>query len=154
MNPLAREYLDTPAGILEIVADDDYVQQIEFTVRAGPSSGNRLTQAAREQLEEYFAGNRQTFTLPLKQAGTAFQQSVWQALQEIPFGQICSYSDIANAIGKPKAVRAVGAANGRNNIAIVIPCHRVIGANGTLTGYAGGLERKEILLKLEGSLLI
>lgn len=154
MTPLARDYLDTPAGILEIVADDDYVQQVEFADRAGQASSNHLTQTAREQLEEYFAGKRQKFSLPLKQAGTAFQQAVWQALQKIPFGETCSYSDIASAIGKPKAVRAVGAANGRNKIAIVIPCHRVIGANGTLTGYAGGLDRKEILLKQEGSLLI
>ena len=154
MNTTAREYLDTPAGTLEILADANHVRQIEFVGRSRQANGNKLTREAAKQLKAYFAGKRQQFDLPLAQEGTDFQQQVWQALQGIPYGITCSYSDIAGRIGRPKAVRAVGAANGQNKIAIVIPCHRVIGSNGTLTGYAGGLDKKEILLKLEGSLLL
>ena len=104
---------------------------------------------ARRQLDEYFAGARREFSLALEADGTEFQQSVWRALQKIPFGTTASYGDIAKRIGNPKAVRAVGLANGRNPISIVVPCHRVIGANGSLTGYGGGLERKRFLLALE-----
>ncbi|MEI8633297.1 methylated-DNA--[protein]-cysteine S-methyltransferase [Vibrio sp. PP-XX7] len=102
------------------------------------------------QLNEYFAGKRPAFTLPVVMAGTPFQRSVWQALLTIPFGETRTYQQLAHAIGHPRAVRAVGAANGRNPISILVPCHRVIGANGKLTGYAGGVERKAALLKLEG----
>ncbi|MEJ1932857.1 methylated-DNA--[protein]-cysteine S-methyltransferase, partial [Nostoc sp. NIES-2111] len=111
---------------------------------------------AERQLAEYFGGWRQSFDLPLRAEGTAFQQEVWAALQEIPYGQTMSYGELAQKLGKEKAVRAVGAANGRNPIAIVVPCHRVIGADGSLTGYGGGMERKKFLLELEsrqGSLL-
>jgi methylated-DNA-[protein]-cysteine S-methyltransferase len=104
------------------------------------------------QLAEYFAGQRRGFDLPLAAGGTAFQQAVWQALREIPWGELRSYRDIACALQNPRAVRAVGAANGRNPLPIVVPCHRVIGANGSLTGFAGGLEAKKLLLELEGSL--
>ena len=110
---------------------------------------NEFTQAAVQQIGEYFAGTRKTFSVPLHAPGTAFQQRVWAALREIPFGEIRSYGEIAAAIGEPKAVRAVGTANGMNRIAILIPCHRVIGANGALTGYGGGLWRKDWLLKHE-----
>jgi methylated-DNA-[protein]-cysteine S-methyltransferase len=102
------------------------------------------------QLTDYFAGKRRHFELPLAPKGTAFQRQVWQALSELNFGQVCSYSDIANTIARPKAVRAVGAANGANPIAIIVPCHRVIGKSGKLTGYAYGLEMKQYLLDLEG----
>ncbi|NNG45231.1 methylated-DNA--[protein]-cysteine S-methyltransferase [Pseudoalteromonas sp. NEC-BIFX-2020_002] len=102
------------------------------------------------QLDEYFNDTRRTFTINLDTKGTDFQKSVWQALLNVPFGQVQSYSDIARAIGNPKAVRAVGAANGKNPISIIVPCHRIIGASGKLTGYAGGLERKQWLLKHEG----
>ncbi len=102
------------------------------------------------QLDEYFNDTRRTFTINLDTKGTDFQKSVWQALSNVPFGQVQSYSDIARAIGNPKAVRAVGAANGKNPISIIVPCHRIIGASGKLTGYAGGLERKQWLLKHEG----
>ena len=102
------------------------------------------------QLNEYFAGNREQFELDLDFAGTPFQCKVWQALLTIPFGETRSYSQIATQVGSPKAVRAVGAANGRNPISIVAPCHRVIGASGSLTGFAGGLEAKQLLLTLEG----
>lgn len=109
--------------------------------------------AAIQQLTTYFAGQRRTFDLPLYTAsGTAFQQAVWQALMGIPSGATCSYGALARQIGKPAAVRAVGAAVGRNPLSIIVPCHRVIGTNGSLTGYAGGLTRKTALLQLEGAL--
>jgi len=108
-----------------------------------------LYASAREQLLAYFAGSLQAFDLPLNPVGTDFQKQVWDALTKIPFGETVSYQTIANAINKPKAVRAVGAANGKNPIGIIVPCHRVIGANGSLTGYAGGLERKRWLLQHE-----
>ena len=104
---------------------------------------------ARRQLEEYFAGERQEFSLTLETDGTDFQRRVWEALRGIPFGATVSYGDIARRIGNPRAVRAVGLANGRNPISIIVPCHRVIGADGSLTGYGGGLERKRFLLALE-----
>jgi methylated-DNA-[protein]-cysteine S-methyltransferase len=107
-----------------------------------------LKQAKRE-LDEYFTGTRTEFNLPLAALGTAFQQKVWQALITIPFGETWSYQDLADAIGNPKAVRAVGLANGKNPISIIVPCHRVIGKSGKLTGYAGGVERKAWLLKHE-----
>lgn len=106
----------------------------------------------RRQLEEYFAGTRQAFDLPLAPAGTAFQQQAWQALLDIPYGSTASYREQAVRIGNVKAVRAVGLANGRNPIAIIIPCHRVIGSDGSLTGYAGGLPIKRALLEHEGAL--
>lgn len=102
------------------------------------------------QLDEYFAGRRRTFDVALAPRGTDFQHAVWRALMDIPYGRTESYSGLALRIGQPRAVRAVGAANGANPIGIIVPCHRVIGRNGTLTGYAGGLERKEQLLRLEG----
>jgi methylated-DNA-[protein]-cysteine S-methyltransferase len=104
---------------------------------------------ARRQLEEYFAGGRRDFSLTLAPAGTDFQQRVWSALRAIPYGETISYGELARRIGNPRAVRAVGLANGRNPISIIVPCHRVIGADGTLTGYGGGLERKRFLLALE-----
>ncbi|TAG46654.1 MAG: methylated-DNA--[protein]-cysteine S-methyltransferase [Betaproteobacteria bacterium] len=106
----------------------------------------------RTELDEYFERKRKTFDVALAPEGTAFQRAAWVALTKIPFGQTRSYGEQAASIGSPKAVRAIGAANGKNPIAIVVPCHRVIGANGTLTGYAGGLDKKEFLLKLEGIL--
>jgi len=105
----------------------------------------------RRQLTEYFAGRRREFDLPLAPRGTDFQQRVWQQLLAIPFGEIRTYADVARALGQPTATRAVGNANGKNPIGIVIPCHRVIGSNGTLTGYAGGLPVKQYLLELEGA---
>ena len=112
---------------------------------------NGITEEACSQLSAYFAKTRHEFDLPIDVKGTEFQTSVWKALQSIPYGQTVSYLDIAKHIGNPKAVRAVGLANGKNPIAIVVPCHRVIGSNKTLTGYAGGLARKQFLLNLEGA---
>lgn len=120
----------------------------------GPEDPDVHTESARTQLREYFEGNRDSFQLNMEPEGTDFERSVWKALLSIPNGKTCSYGDVAKQIGDAKASQAVGRANGKNPIAIVIPCHRVIGADKKLTGYAGGLERKEWLLKHEGALLI
>ncbi|HEX6535328.1 MAG TPA: methylated-DNA--[protein]-cysteine S-methyltransferase [Gemmatimonadaceae bacterium] len=119
-------------------------------VRDAGEPAARVLRAAREQLGEYFAGRLTTFDLPLAPRGTPFQHRVWNALREIPYGRTVSYSAIALRIGAPDAVRAVGAANGRNPLSIIVPCHRVIGADGTLTGYGGGIDRKRWLLAHEG----
>lgn len=135
-------------GIAAILWADDRVGRVKLGVLQEDSTDPLLCEAER-QLNEYFAGERKIFTLTLNFSGTDFQQKVWQALLTIPFGETRSYSNIAHQIGNPKAVRAVGAANGRNPISIIAPCHRVIGTNGTLTGFAGGLEAKRVLLELE-----
>lgn len=117
------------------------------------SPGDPLLAGAIAQLHEYFAGARETFSVPLRPAGTPFQLSVWRALEEIPYGHTRTYRDIAEFIGRPTATRAVGAANGQNPLPIFVPCHRVIGSNGSLTGFGGGLDVKLALLRLEGVLL-
>ena len=116
----------------------------------GAPSAREILEAAQRQLNEYFAGRRQTFDVPLDLRGTAFQLAVWNALLQVPFGETVSYATIAERIDRPSAVRAVGAANGANPIPIIVPCHRVVGRNGTLTGYRGGLPIKKRLLDLEG----
>jgi methylated-DNA-[protein]-cysteine S-methyltransferase len=150
-------YVESPIGKLLIAGDNDAIRQISFTKNGKParpepdwqeSSRGLVAQAAR-QLREYFAGSRSDFDLPLAPQGTEFQRSVWRRLQEIPYGETISYGELARRVGNPKASRAVGAANGQNPIPIVIPCHRVIGANGKLTGFGGGLPTKEALLTLE-----
>ena len=145
--------IPSPLGPLRLVSNGRALVRIEFPDRHGadgrPQRDAVLDQAARE-LEEYFAGRRRRFAVPLDAAGTAFQKQVWQALRAIPFGELRSYRDVAEQLGKPRAVRAVGAANGRNPIPIVVPCHRVVGSNGQLTGFAGGLNAKRALLALEG----
>ena len=150
---MATTVIGSPVGPLRLQADDDGLTGIWFMSDAEPDVGDLGTdtvlRAAAEQLAEYFAGRRTRFELPLAAAGTPFQRAVWDALREIPYGQTWSYADVAQHIGSPRAVRAVGAANGRNPLPIVVPCHRVVGANGTLTGYGGGLENKRILLDLE-----
>ena len=149
-------YLDTPIGELLLAGDDDALCLVSFpegSMRRDPEPdwiyNEKPFMAARQQLTEYFAGERREFDLPLRLNGTEFQLSVLQALQEIPYGETTSYADIAERVGRPKAVRAVGAANGRNPIPIIVPCHRVIGSHGDLTGFGGGLETKEALLRLE-----
>ncbi len=117
----------------------------------GIPATNPLARQLERELTEWFAGERREFDIPLALHGTPFQRSVWEALRTIPYGAVQSYGELAKSLGKPEAVRAVGAANGRNPVSIVVPCHRVIGANGSLTGYAGGLERKRVLLALEKS---
>ncbi len=144
------DYLNNELGCIEITASDKGICSVYFVANPDkPVSPNEFTALAKQQLSEYFTNKRQVFELPLEQNGTAFQNQVWQALLTIPYGQVASYADIAQRINNPKAVRAVGAANGKNPISIIVPCHRVIGANGTLTGYAGGLERKQWLLQHE-----
>ena len=149
---IQSKFIETPIGLVAVRATDGAISAIEFVeTRDTTEAGSPLLERAIQQLEEYFAGSRTRFSLPLAPQGTAFQQQVWQQLQAVGYGRTASYADIARDIGRPKAMRAVGAANGRNPIAIVIPCHRVIGSNGSLTGYAGGLKRKSWLLKLESA---
>jgi len=149
-------YLDTPIGELLLAGDADGLAMIGFprgSMRREPEPdwifNEKPLAEARRQLGEYFGGKRREFDLPLRLSGTAFQVSVLQALQDIPYGETVSYGEIARRIGRPKAVRAVGAANGRNPLPIVVPCHRVIGSTGDLTGFGGGLDTKEALLRLE-----
>ena len=132
-------------GPLTVFESDGFINQIRFGAFAQPARHNAISR----QLEEYFAGERTMFDLPIRPRGTQFQISVWNTLLAIPYGETRSYAQIANAIGRPSAVRAVGAANGANPIPIVIPCHRVIGSNGSLTGFGGGIDVKRRLLELE-----
>ncbi|NVZ54303.1 methylated-DNA--[protein]-cysteine S-methyltransferase [Pseudomonas sp. B6002] len=152
--------MPSPVGQLTLVARDGKLNAILWEkdrpnrVRLGDlheANDSPVLLETQRQLKEYFAGTRNHFELELDFTGTDFQKQVWQALLTIPFGETRSYSDIARQIGNPKAVRAVGAANGRNPISIIAPCHRVIGASGELTGFAGGLEAKQYLLALEGT---
>jgi len=156
------ERFDTPICILTIAADAKGLRHIEFPSNRHPVDRAHWRSdargacaetliATRTQLNEYFAGARKTFDLPLAPEGTLFQCEVWRTLATIPFGETWSYRDLARAIGKPDAVRAVGAANGRNPLPIVLPCHRVIGADGSLVGFGGGLPIKTALLRLEGA---
>lgn len=145
-----NQLLQTPIGWLNIVADESAVTAIEFDADPDASqSPNAISQLCCQQLEAYFKGEIKDFDMPLNMDGTDFQRQVWQALNQVPYGETCSYADIANRIGNPKAVRAVGAANGKNPIPIIVPCHRVIGSTGKLTGYAGGLDIKVWLLEHE-----
>jgi methylated-DNA-[protein]-cysteine S-methyltransferase len=150
---------ESPVGPLLLGAHDDGICLIEFH-----ESKHRVTRGAdwregehpllerlRVQLHEYFAGSRRAFDLPLAPRGTPFQREVWHTLATIPYGETVSYAQLAARVGRPTAMRAVGAANGRNPLPIVLPCHRVIGANGALTGFGGGLATKEFLLRLEGA---
>jgi methylated-DNA-[protein]-cysteine S-methyltransferase len=148
--------VSSPVGRLTLVGAGDALVGLHFDddpnaagARTDASRDDRRLRAAALQLEEYFAGTRTSFELALAPDGTAFQRKVWAALRRIPFGETASYGQIARAVGKPAAVRAVGGANHRNPIAIIIPCHRVIGADGSMTGYGGGLRRKRLLLELE-----
>jgi len=150
-------YYDFPVGKLGIIEDSQKITGIFFkNGKKIPKSGigsiieeTALIKKTADQLEEYFKGKRKSFNVPLLYEGTEFQKSVWKALQEIPYGETCSYKEIAAAAGNPKACRAAGMANNRNPIVIIIPCHRVIGADGSLTGYGGGIEKKRYLLELE-----
>jgi len=165
-------YYDSPVGQLALVEEDAHLTMLGLVgddlpddavicghdtsdnpcidTRGSDGALTPLLAQVRQQLNEYFAGTRQIFDLPLKPAGTDFQQAVWAALCDVPFGQTASYGQIAAVVGKPKAARAVGGANNRNPIAIVIPCHRIVGASGAMVGYRGGLDIKEYLLRHEG----
>jgi len=155
---LARKKIESPVGELEIFASDQGLVALLWEndrpgrVRLGESVRDEqhpILLATERQLGEYFAGKRESFSVPLDMQGTRFQKDVWEALLAIPFGETRSYAQLAAQIGNPAATRAVGAANGRNPISIIVPCHRVIGSSGKLTGFAGGLETKAHLLKLE-----
>ena len=142
----------SPIGTLCLCAEDDQLVGLHLPDRpapTGPAARGGVLARTAAQLAEYFAGERRDFDLPLAPAGTPFQTEVWRALARIPFGTTCSYGDLARVVGRPSASRAVGAANGRNPIAIILPCHRVIGTSGELTGYGGGLPMKRWLLEHE-----
>jgi methylated-DNA-[protein]-cysteine S-methyltransferase len=155
---LNYELMPSPVGQLMLVANPQALiavlwdNDLPERVKLGEMKQNKkhpVLQKAKQQLEEYFNGQRTDFDVPIEFYGTSFQKQVWQALLTIPYGETRSYKQIAQQIGNEKAVRAVGAANGKNPISIIAPCHRVIGTNGKLVGFAGGLERKEILLEIE-----
>ncbi|GAB5453649.1 MAG: methylated-DNA--[protein]-cysteine S-methyltransferase [Halioglobus sp.] len=151
------QYFECGIGTLRLVCNNTGLTHIEFDGqhRVAPQQREQSTPLLADcarQLGEYFAGQRKQFELPLAPEGTEFQRDVWRALDRIPYGELRSYQDIAREIGRDRAVRAVGAANGRNPLPIVLPCHRVVGSNGKLTGFAGGLKLKARLLQLEGAL--
>lgn len=145
-------YYNSPIGILKIVASNGSLNEISFAQAIQKNSANpsKIILTCKEQLDLYFKGKLEDFEIPISfDRGTPFQQKVWQELCNVPYGKTVSYKDIATNIGNPKAVRAIGGANNKNPIVIVIPCHRIIGANGKLVGYGGGLDKKEFLLNLE-----
>lgn len=149
--------LPSPVGPIVLAADEVGLTHLLFGHRVetppegdGSARGAEILAETESQLAEYFEGEREAFSLPLHPQGTEFQRAVWSALEGIPYGETISYRELADRIGRPKAVRAVGAANGKNPISIIVPCHRVIGADGSLTGYGGGLPAKQTLLALEG----
>lgn len=160
---LSFNQMPSPVGPLYIVVDGSHLRAVIFKNgwsdfrRSCVAMGNTLQPSVSalskkvvKQLDEYFAGKRTSFNLPYKLSGTVFQNEVWAALNDIPYGKTITYKAQAEAISKPKAIRAVGGTNGRNPICIILPCHRVIGSSGSLTGYGGGLDKKEFLLRLEG----
>jgi methylated-DNA-[protein]-cysteine S-methyltransferase len=147
-----RIYHNSPIGLLELTADDTAVTGLYFLNtgrKQGKESTGRVLKECVKQLTEYFSGKRKVFDIKVNPVGTPFQKSVWNELLKIPYGETVSYGEIAERIGNPKSVRAVGLANGSNPISIIIPCHRVIGKNGSLVGYGGGIENKRYLLELE-----
>ena len=152
-----RDQLSTPLGTLTLEATDQGLSSVRFPNRARPCAGQSsdspaLSQAKRE-LTAYFAGELKQFSVPLDWQGTDFQQLVWEALTHVPYGETVSYADVARAIGRPKSARPTGGAVGANPLPIIVPCHRVIGSDQTLTGFTGGLNIKVALLKLEGRLI-
>lgn len=157
------DYLDTSIGSLLLAGCERYLRFVSFPEAQEGHQGHtpcdplptwkqdrtKFTQA-RQELTEYFSGTRTKFTVPIKLSGSEFQRSVWQALQDVPYGETCSYGNIAHAINNPKASRAVGGANNANPIPVIVPCHRIIGADKSMTGFGGGIPTKEFLLDLEG----
>ena len=145
------DYFNSPLGLIECKATDKGLAHVIFCgEQTSEIKPNHITEVCKQQLEQYFNGELSQFNVPLDPKGTEFQKSVWQCLSTIPFGETASYLDIAKMVNKPKGSQAVGGANGRNPISIIVPCHRVVGSNGSLTGYAGGIERKLWLLNHEG----
>jgi len=148
-------YYKTPVGIAQITEDDGFISRIHIMDKeceVEPTTSPLLNETMR-QLDEYFAGSRKVFDFPIKQEGSDFQQQVWQELLKIDYGKTISYGQQSQQMNNPLAIRAIAAANGRNNLWVVVPCHRVIGSNGSLTGYAGGLWRKQWLLEHEAKVL-
>lgn len=155
MNRTYYSYYESPIGLIEIVGTPTAITELNFVEDRRPDAApHPNVRETKQQVAEYFEGKRRKFDIRLALSGTDFQQHVWQRLQAVPYGRTASYQDIARGIGRPAAVRAVGAANGRNPVAIIVPCHRIIGKNGRLVGYGSGLWRKEWLLKHEGALSI
>lgn len=155
MNSIFISYVESPIGMMEIKADEQSILSVQFkdTNKVETSfSENEISKNGKQQLSEYFASERKEFELPLKLSGTDFQNKVWTELQVIPYSKTISYLQLAKNLGDPKCIRAAGTANGKNPFAIVVPCHRVIGSNGDLIGYAGGLWRKQWLLEHEHNL--
>ena len=146
-----RIQISSPVGPITIAERDGAITHVLFGECGEAEERTELLSEAERQLNEYFAGARRAFDLPLRPGGTPFQKDVWNALAQIPYGETRSYADIARAVNRPKAFRAVGMANHNNPISIIIPCHRVIGADGSLTGYGGGMDKKRFLLALEGA---
>jgi methylated-DNA-[protein]-cysteine S-methyltransferase len=139
----------SPVGPLTLEGDDNSLTRLGFGEPATPQGDARAVASAAIQLEQYFAGERTEFELDIELHGTPFERRVWDEVRAIPYGETASYAEIARRVGSPSACRAVGRANGRNPIAVIVPCHRVVGADGSLTGYAGGVEMKRALLELE-----
>jgi methylated-DNA-[protein]-cysteine S-methyltransferase len=151
----AITFLETPIGLLKIIGDEKAIKWVGFTeegIRSTDGVVPNVVRTAKHQLKEYFEGSRKTFDVPVEAEGTAFQKLVWNTIAHIPFGKTSTYALQARQLGDIKKIRAIGGANGKNPVAIIIPCHRIIGTDGSLTGYSGGLERKKWLLKHEGSL--
>jgi methylated-DNA-[protein]-cysteine S-methyltransferase len=155
MNKTHKAYYQSEIGLIEVIGNEEGILSLDFLEEGSMdnSETHPCLEQCVEQLDEYFRGTRRDFSLNVMLQGTVFQKNVWSQLMKIPFGETVSYKYIASSIGNTKAVRAVGNANGKNRIAIIIPCHRVIGSNGTLVGYASGVWRKEWLLKHEGDVL-
>ncbi len=150
---MTKAYYKSPLGWIEIISDDKYLLAMSFTRnKKGRNATSLVLKKIIRQLDEYFHNKRQAFDIPIKLSGTAWQNLVWQELVKIPFGHIISYQDLANMVGKPKAARAIGNAVNKNKIGIIVPCHRVIGSDGSLVGYEGGLHLKKYLLKHENVL--
>ncbi|MFY0594115.1 methylated-DNA--[protein]-cysteine S-methyltransferase [Roseivirga sp.] len=155
MRNTAITYMDSPLGRIKIIGDADAIKMVSFIDREERETEGVLPLTVRnckKQLKEYFAGKRKEFNIPVDPEGTEFQKEVWQSLLTIPFGKTSTYAKQSTKLGDIKKIRAVGSANGKNPIAVIIPCHRVIGTDGSLTGYAGGLDKKEWLLRHEKSM--
>lgn len=152
MDEIFIQFYPSPIGVIEITANTKAILSINFVNEKKEDNYNNITLKGYRQLQEYLEDDRRDFDLPLEPKGTEFQQKVWAELQNIPYGKVLSYLQLAKRLGDEKVIRAAAAANGKNPVGIVIPCHRVIGANGDLVGYAGGLDKKRLLLQHEGVL--
>jgi len=147
---LFHSYFESPVGLLEIVGDENFVTELNFREeKSSQENPSPITRECVKQLQDFFSGKKKSFSLPLKPIGTSFQLEVWNELQKIPFSKTISYLELARRLRDEKKIRAAGNANGRNPIAIIIPCHRVIGSDGSLVGYGGGLWRKKWLIEFE-----